>query len=91
MRLCPRSSPITAGTILDLYDSKERYDVFEEYNKAISRASKMESGNAMTIIICNIILIGCATFLIDKNNNKRHQELLNALGSNKKVNHDKKN
>ena len=73
------------SAIVSLYKSSERYDVFEEYNKAVDAAKKLANGNAPTIIFWNFIFILGATITIILVNKKQHRELLESLQSNRKV------
>ena len=67
------------STIKTQYNAKEKYDVFEEYNKAIDAAKRAQSGNAATIITWNFIFIGIATYIIIKYIKKSNKELLEKL------------
>ncbi len=65
--------------IKELYDSEEKYDVFEEYNKAIDKAKKQASGNAGTIIFWNFVFIAAGVGVILYDNKKKYNNLLSKL------------
>ena len=67
------------NTIKELYDSEEKYDVFEEYNKAIDKAKKQASGNAGTIIFWNFVFIAAGVGIILYDNKKKYNKLLSKL------------
>ena len=65
--------------IKELYDSEDKYDVFEEYNKAIDKAKKQASGNAGTIIFWNFVFIAAGVGVILYDNKKKYNNLLSKL------------
>ena len=67
------------NAIKELYDSEEKYDVFEEYNKAIDKAKKQASGNAGTIIFWNFVFIAAGVGIILYDNKKKYNKLLSKL------------
>jgi len=71
------------ATIKAQYDSKEKYDVIEEYNKAIDKAVKAAKGNAPTIIFWNFVFTAVATCIIVYYNKKQYNEILSKLDSKK--------
>ena len=63
------------AAIKEQYEADTRYDVFEEYNKAIDKAKKDASGNAGTIIFWNFVFLAAATGIILYYNNKNYKKL----------------
>lgn len=63
------------AAIKEQYEADTRYDVFEEYNKAIDKAKKDASGNAGTIIFWNFVFLATATGIILYYNNKNYKKL----------------
>lgn len=63
--------------ITDLYNSKDRYDVFEEMQKTKTDANT--SINTMAVIICSIVVVAISDFIIIYNNNKNKDALLKEI------------
>ena len=64
------------AAIDELYDSKDRYDVFEEYNKAVDKAKKAASGNTGTIVFWNFVFVAAGVGVILWDNNRKYKELV---------------
>ena len=62
-----------------MYDSKEKHDVFEDYNSAIDKAVRAAKGNTGTIIFWNFIFLAAATGIILYDNKKKYNNLLEKL------------
>ena len=67
------------STIDNLYSSSDRYDVFEEYNKAIDKAKKAAQGNTGTILFWTFIFVGVGVAIVLYDNKKKYNELLAKL------------
>ena len=73
------------SAITSLYESKERYDVFEEYNKAVDAERKAANAGIVKTIIWNFIFIAVATGVICYYVNRSNKRLLEALSNNRPV------
>ncbi len=62
-----------------VYDNKNEYDAFKEYNKAVDKAKRAAQGNTATIIIWNLVFVASATVLVVVRNNKQHKELMEEI------------
>ena len=71
--------------IKDLYDSKEKYDVFEEYNKSLKKAAKAERAVYDRIIIWNFVFVVISTAVIMFYVNKSNKKLLEAINNSKET------
>lgn len=57
------------SAITTLYNSSNRYDVFEEMNKTTDDEKTNTSSNTLTIVVCNIIITCIAVaYLVNRNN-----------------------
>ena len=67
------------AAITQLYDSTDRYDVFEEYNKSIEDAKKAANASGNRVIAFNLFFIIIATgficFYVNDNNKKLYEKL----------------
>ena len=52
------------AAITTLYDSKDRYDVFEEYNKEIDAANREKNAGFNKVILLNLVFISISTIII---------------------------
>ena len=68
------------SAIKELYDSSEKFDVFEEYNKAIDAAKKAAKGNTATIVIWTFVFVAASTVIILIDNKKKYNKILERLG-----------
>ena len=73
------------SAITSLYESKERYDVFEEYNKAVDAERKAANAGIVKTIIWNFVFIAVATGVICYYVNRSNKRLLEALSNNRPV------
>ena len=71
--------------IKDLYESKEKYDVFEEYNKSLKKAAKAERAVYDRIIIWNFVFVVISTAVIMFYVNKSNKKLLEAINNSKET------
>jgi len=65
--------------ITALYESKDRYDVFEEYNKSISEAKKAANAGTTKIVIWNFVFVTIATVIICCYINSSNKKLVERL------------
>ncbi len=84
------------SAIKSLYESDEKYDVFEKYNEAVREAKKSASGNTGLIVLFNILISGCAAFCVclytKKQNEKMLKKIENMLKKDEKpIKEEKKN
>ena len=73
-------------TIKELYDSKDRYDVFEAYNEAIAEAKSEEYARTVRPIVFNAIFVAIGTCVVCYYVRKQNQELVEKLSSQKNAN-----
>jgi thiol-disulfide isomerase/thioredoxin len=71
--------------IKDLYDSEDRYDVFEEYNKSLKEAEKAEKAVYNRIIIWNFVFVVISTAVIMLYVNKSNKKLLETINNSKET------
>lgn len=71
--------------IKDLYDSKEKYDVFEEYNKSLKEAARAERAVYDRIIIWNFVFVAISTAVIMFYVNRSNKKLLEAINNSKQT------
>ena len=64
------------AAIDEQYEAEEKYDVFEEYNKAVDKAKKAAQGNTGVIVLCTFLFVAIATVIILVDNKKKYNELL---------------
>lgn len=69
--------------IKSLYDSKDRYDVFEEYNKAIEKAKSEEYAKTMRPVIFNAIFVCVGVVVVCLFVKKQNELLLGKIVENK--------
>lgn len=62
-----------------LYQSKDRYDVFEEYEKHIKAEKRKEAFNAIKPILYSVILVGIASAIIIVKYNKKFTIMFNRI------------
>ena len=70
--------------IVDLYNSKDRYDVFEKYNESIDEANKAKNAGFNKVIIWNLVftlLASCSVVLYVKSQNKKIMDKLEELNN----------
>ena len=67
------------SAIKTLYDSDERYDVFEEYNKAVKAAKKAAKGDTGTIVFWNAFFTVAAVLCVVLYNKKQNKVLLDKI------------
>ena len=68
------------SAIMELYDSKDRYDVFEAYNDSI----KYHLSDVAQMVIWNVVLLSLASFAVIYFVNRSNRKLIEAL-NNKEV------
>ena len=73
------------AAIDELYNSEERYDVFEEYNKAIKEAKKAAKGNTGAIIGWNAVITLLAVLAVVLYVKKQNKVLLDHIDDLRKV------
>ncbi|MBR4178908.1 MAG: hypothetical protein IKR57_06145 [Bacilli bacterium] len=73
------------SAITTLYDSKERYDVFEEYNKAIDAEKRAANAGVIKSIVWNFVFISLATVVVCYYVNRSNKELYERLTNTKPV------
>jgi glutaredoxin len=74
------------AAITDLYNSEDRYDVFEEMANGTSKSSsEAKSSNTVAIVIWDIVIVGVATAIIVSVNNRNKEEVLEKIAELKKV------
>lgn len=66
-----------------LYDSEDRYDVFEEYNNAIAEAKREEFNKTMRPVIFNGLFVAVGVVVVCFYVNRQNKMLLEALKDNK--------
>lgn len=71
--------------IKNLYDSKDRYDVFEEYNKSIDQAKKAEKAVYNRVIIWNLVFVVISTAAIMFYVNRSNKKLLEVINNSKET------
>ena len=71
------------SAIKSLYDSKDRYDVFEEYNKAISEAKRDEFAKTMRPVIFNAIFVCIGVVVVCLFVKKQNEILLGKITENR--------
>lgn len=71
--------------IKDLYDSEEKYDVFEEYNKSMKEAAKAEKAVFNRVIIWNFVFVAISTITIMFYINCSNKKLLEAIINSKET------
>lgn len=73
------------SAIKTLYDSKDRYDVFEEYNKAVAEAKNAEYRKTFRPVIFNglFVVIGVAVVIVFVK--KQNEKILEAISNQKPV------
>ncbi len=59
--------------------AKDRYDVFEEYNKSLKSTSNMDGTAVLVISLINLVLVGCATVVVIAHQNKKFDEIESLL------------
>ena len=64
------------SAIKSLYESDEKYDVFEKYNEAVKEAKKNASGDSGLIIFFNILVSAIAAFCVCMYTKKQNEKLL---------------
>lgn len=72
------------AAITELYNSGEKYDVFEEYNKAIDAANKEKNAGFNKVIIWNFVFIliaTCVIVLYIKNQNNKIMARIEEMNS----------
>lgn len=67
--------------ITSLYDSQDRYDVFEAYNDSI----KFKLSDTAKVVIWNIIITSVAAFIVIKRVKANNEKLIRELTKNKSV------
>ena len=81
--------------IKKLYSSSDKYDAFEEYNKAVKQAKKSASGDSGLIIFFNILVCVCSSICIclytKKQNEKLYQRVESLIKKNNKNEEVEKN
>jgi glutaredoxin len=78
------------AAIMDLYNSEDRYDVFEEMAKNTTSTSEAKSSNTVAIVIWNIIIVAIATIIIINVNNSNKEEILEKIDEIKKASSEAK-
>ena len=73
------------SAITTLYEAKERYDVFEEYNKAIDAEKKAANAGTVKTIVWNCVFVTIATIVICCYVNHSNKKLLDVLTNNRPV------
>jgi glutaredoxin len=74
------------AAIMDLYNSEDRYDVFEQMANGTSKSStEAKSSNTVAIVIWDIVIVGIATIIIVNVNNKNKEEILEKIAEVKKA------
>ncbi len=71
--------------IKELYDSEDKYDVFEEYNKSLKEAKKAERAVYNRIIIWNFVFVVISTVVIILYVNKSNKKLLETINNSKET------
>ena len=74
--------------ITTLYNSKDRYDVFEEYNKNLEDNQKAKNAGFNKVIFWNFVFVALATLVVIlyvKSSNKKLLERIEELNSKKSV------
>lgn len=71
--------------IKDLYDSKDKYDVFVEYNKSMREAAKSERRVFNRVIIWNFVFVAISTISIMLYINHSNKKILEAINNSKET------
>ena len=67
------------AAIKNLYESDDRYDVFEEYNKAVKEAKKAAKGDTGTIVFWNLTFTVLAVLAVVLYTKKQNEKLLDKI------------
>ena len=68
--------------ITSLYESKDRYDVFEAYNEKVKADSKASGGNTTVMVICDLLFTVVAVVFVIFYINVSNRRLLETLSDN---------
>ena len=74
------------AAITDLYNSTDRYDVFEEYNAAVKAAKKSAKGNTGLIVFWNAVITAVGVLVVCCYVKKQNDVVLNKVAALEKKN-----